>query len=129
MSIFNRIFGTSNSNNNNDSTITNSNDPSELAKQWKKELRIQERTIETDIRKIDREIAKQMKECKRLAKTGNMGACNLLAKSIATSRLHVNKLNTAVTRLQTISLHVQQQAGYYCFILFINIIFYQYQLK
>lgn len=112
MSIFNRLFGIRNTNTSSDTSSTiNSNDPSELAKQWKKELRQSERSIEGDIRKIDREINKQMKECKRLAKTGNMSACNLLAKSIANSRLHVSKLHTAVTRLQTISIHVQQQAG------------------
>jgi len=117
MSIFNRLFGISNNNNNTNSsnnknqTKVDQNDPTELAKQWKKELRSQERSMESDIRKINREIDKQMRECKKLAKADNIAACKILAKQIANSRLHVSKLHTAVSRLQAISLQVQQQAG------------------
>jgi charged multivesicular body protein 2A len=57
-------------------------DPLEQAKEWKRHMSREQRSMERDIVRIKKEESKAMAECKKLAKSGNISAVKIIAKEI-----------------------------------------------
>ena len=81
--------------------------PEEMAQEWKKKLRKEVRRVDSDIRKLEFEEKKAMKECKKLSAKGHKDAARHLVKQVvstrkATTRMYASKaqLNSVVDNLQ-----------------------------
>lgn len=84
--------------------------PEEQAKEWKRELASEKRKIDTQIRRIRLEEAKVVKAAKQAAKQDPV-ALRMLAKQILHSRKAVNRLITAQTQMNSVSMQLQNQVS------------------
>ena len=89
--------------------VTNSN--KEPPKTQKEIVREQTRTLDRASRKIEREIknlqrqeAKQLKEVEKLAKQGQHGPAKTVAKSVATTRKHIGNYYNMSANLKSVSM-------------------------
>jgi charged multivesicular body protein 3 len=81
--------------------------PEEQAKEWKKELKKQERGLERDITKIQTAEKNAMKECKKLAKSGQEKAAKLLAKEVVQTRRAVTRLHASKAHINSVCMNLQ----------------------
>ena len=85
--------------------------PRDQVREWASKLRKQTYVLDRQIRGIQREEAKVKLSLKQAAKKGDRDVCVILAKEIVRSRKAVNRLNTTKTQLNSVALHMQQQAA------------------
>eukprot|EP01031_Cornospumella_fuschlensis_P043931 gene43931-53711_t len=88
-----------------------SQDPQELAKEWKRNLQKEMRKIDRDIAGIKREEDRAVKECKRLAKANQLSSARILAKQIAATRKTVERMHTTKAQLNSVSMNLQASAS------------------
>jgi charged multivesicular body protein 3 len=67
--------------------------------------------LDRQIRGIQREELKVKASLKQAAKRGDKDVCVILAKEIVRARKAVNRINTSKTQLNSVSLHMNQQAA------------------
>jgi charged multivesicular body protein 3 len=85
--------------------------PEEQAKEWRRELSSEQRKIDAQVRKIQREEQKAVISAKQAAKMGDNVAVRMLAKEILGARKAVKRLITAKTQMNSIGMQLQQQAS------------------
>lgn len=81
----------------------------DMAKGWKKTLKKEARRIDSDIRKLENEDKKAMKECKKLSSKGHPEAARHLAKQVVSTRKAVTRLYTSKAQLNSIEDNLQIQ--------------------
>ncbi|EKF29117.1 SNF7-like protein, putative [Trypanosoma cruzi marinkellei] len=86
-------------------------DPQEQTKLWRRNLSTEMRKIDTQIRKIQREEMKVKQAAKTAARKGDTVAVRMLSKEIIRARHAVKRLYSARTQMNSISMHLQQQAS------------------
>ena len=86
-------------------------DPAELAKEWKRNLQKEARVLDRDILNLGREEQKALKECKKLAKEGNVKAAKILAKEVVNTRHAVARMHTAKAQMNSVSMMLQTSAS------------------
>lgn len=86
-------------------------DPLEQAKEWRRGLAREQKKLERDIANIKKEELKTLKECKKLAKSGEMGACKILAKGVAKSRKTRDRMQMAIAEINSVSLTLQTRVS------------------
>ena len=86
-------------------------DPLDQAKEWRRALAKEQRKLERDIAKTKQEENKILKECKKLAKSGEMKACKTLAKSVAQSRKTRDRMQMAIAQMNSVSLTLQSRVS------------------
>jgi charged multivesicular body protein 3 len=85
--------------------------PEEQAKEWRRELNAEQRKIDAQVRKIQREEQKAVVSAKQAAKMGDNVAVRMLAKEILGARKSVKRLITAKTQMNSVGMQLQQQAS------------------
>eukprot|EP00981_Chlorochromonas_danica_P003312 scaffold644_cov168-Ochromonas_danica.AAC.4 len=85
-------------------------DPTELAKEWKRNLQKEMRKIDRDISNIKREEDRAVKECKKLAKANQLSSARILAKEIASTRRTIDRMHTTKAMLNSVSMGLQASA-------------------
>lgn len=93
------------------SSSSNSNSPRDQVREWASKLRKQTYVLDRQIRGIQREEAKVKQSLKAAAKKGDRDVCIILAKEIVRSKKAINRINTTKAQLNSVSLHMQQQAA------------------
>ena len=82
-------------------------DPAVVAKGWKKILLKEMRNLEKDIRNLGISDKRACDECKKLARSNNMGAARILAKEIVNTRKAVERLNIAKAQMNSVCMTLQ----------------------
>eukprot|EP01036_Dinobryon_divergens_P033262 gene33262-43006_t len=82
-------------------------DPIELAKEWKRNLQKEVRTLDRDIANIRRQEDKAMKECRALVKANRASAAKILAKEVANTRKTIMRMHVAKAQLNSVSMTLQ----------------------
>lgn len=82
-------------------------DPTEQAKEWKREIVRQQKTIERDIGKIKKEEQKAIAECKKLAKANQVGAARIIAKEIINTRKSIERMSVMKSQMHSVELQLQ----------------------
>jgi len=85
--------------------------PEEQAKEWKKALKKQERSVERDINKIQAAEKTAMKECKKLATKGQDKAAKLLAREVVNTRKAITRLHASKTQINSVCMNLQMSIG------------------
>jgi len=85
--------------------------PEEQAKEWKKALKKQERSLERDINKIQAAEKTAMKECKKLATKGQEKAAKLLAREVVNTRKAITRLHASKTHINSVCMNLQMSIG------------------
>lgn len=85
--------------------------PEESAKEWRRELSSEQRKIDSQVRKIQREEQKAVTSAKQAGKLGDQVAVRMLAKEILNARHAVKRLITAKTQMNSVGMQLQQQAS------------------
>lgn len=85
-------------------------DTAEIAKEWKRNLQKEMRKIDRDIANIKREEDRASKECKKLAKAGQLSAAKILAREIVSTRRTIDRMHTTKTMLNSVSMNLQATA-------------------
>lgn len=80
-------------------------------REWTSKIRKQTMLLDRQIRNIQREEEKVKLTLKQAAKKGDRDVCVILAREIVNSRKAVNRINTSKAQLNSVSLHMQQQAA------------------
>jgi charged multivesicular body protein 3 len=80
-------------------------------REWSSKLRKQTYLLDRQIRSIQREEAKVKLSLKQAAKKGDADVCRILAKEIVNSRKAVNRIHASKAQLNSVSLHMNQQAA------------------
>ena len=86
-------------------------DPLELAKEWKRNLQKETRELDRNILNLKREEQKALKECKKLAKDGNVKAAKMLAKEVVNTRRAVERMHMAKAQMNSIVMTLQISAS------------------
>ena len=86
-------------------------DPAELAKEWKRNLQKEARSLDRDIVNLGRAEQTALKECKKLAKSGNIKAAKMLAKEVVNTRHAVTRMHTAKAHLNSVGMSLQTTAS------------------
>jgi charged multivesicular body protein 3 len=79
----------------------------EQAKEWKRKISKESRSIDRDIVKLQREEKKSMAECKKLLKEGHKPAAKLLAKEVVNTRKAIERMHAAIAHLNSVSVNLQ----------------------
>jgi len=74
----------------------------EMAKEWKKTLRKEARRVDSDIRKMEFEEKKAMKECKKLSSKGHTEAAKHLVKQVVSTRKAVTRMYSSKAQLNSV---------------------------
>lgn len=82
-------------------------DPIDQAKEWKREIQKEARSIDKDITKLQREEEKAMKECKKLAKSGHVSSVKILAKQVVQTRKSIERMYLAKAQLNSVTMQLQ----------------------
>eukprot|EP00607_Mallomonas_marina_P009886 CAMPEP_0182420696 /NCGR_PEP_ID=MMETSP1167-20130531/5691_1 /TAXON_ID=2988 /ORGANISM="Mallomonas Sp, Strain CCMP3275" /LENGTH=212 /DNA_ID=CAMNT_0024596997 /DNA_START=183 /DNA_END=818 /DNA_ORIENTATION=+ len=82
-------------------------DPIEQSKNWKRELTKESRRIEREISSIQREEQKVLKECKKLAQSGQLEAAKIIAKEVVQTRKAVERMYTTRAQLNSATMMIQ----------------------
>ena len=85
--------------------------PEEEVKEWRRQLSSEQRKIDGQVRKIQREEQKAVVSAKQAGKQGDNVAVRMLAKEILGARKAVKRLITAKTQMNSIGMQLQQQAS------------------
>jgi charged multivesicular body protein 3 len=85
--------------------------PREQVREWTSKLRKQTMLLDRQIRNIQREEEKVKASLKQAAKKGDRDVCVILAKEIVGSRKAINRINTSKAQLNSVCLHMTQQAA------------------
>ena len=93
------------------SSSSNSRSPRDQVREWSSKLRKQTYVLDRQIRGIQREEQKVKQSLKQAAKKGDREVCVILAKEIVRSRKAVNRITTTKAQLNSVGLHMQQQAA------------------
>eukprot|EP00758_Cryptobia_borreli_P005789 Tbor_TRINITY_DN4987_c8_g3::TRINITY_DN4987_c8_g3_i1::g.9817::m.9817/K12193/VPS24, CHMP3; charged multivesicular body protein 3 len=83
--------------------------PEEQAKEWRRQLTKEQRNIDTQIRRIRTEEQNTIKAAKDAAKKEDLIVLKILANDILLSRKAVNRMITAKTHMNSISMQLQHQ--------------------
>ena len=86
-------------------------DPAELAKEWRRNLQHEARSIDRDIVNLGRAEQKALVECKKLAKGGNVKAAKVLAKEVVNTRHAVARMHTAKAQMNSVAMMLQTAAS------------------
>ena len=76
--------------------------PEEMAQEWKKTLRKEARRVDSDIRKMEFEEKKAMKECKKLSSKGHNEAAKHLVKQVVNTRKAVTRMYSSKAQLNSV---------------------------
>ena len=82
-------------------------DPVEQAKEWKRKIQHESRSLDRDIAKIKQAEQKALAECKKLAKQGHEKAAKILAREVVNARTQQERLHVAKTQLNSVSMQLQ----------------------
>lgn len=85
--------------------------PEEEVKQWTRNLRSEQRKIETQITKIRREEAKTKMMMKQAAKQGDQVAVRMLAKEMIRTRKAVNRMYASKAQMNSVTMQLQNQVS------------------
>ncbi|KAI1287251.1 Charged multivesicular body protein 3 [Halotydeus destructor] len=85
--------------------------PREQVREWTSKIRKESMQLDRQIRSIKREEDKVKTTLKQAAKKGDKDVCLILAKEIVNSRKAVNRINTSKAQLNSVALHMTQQAA------------------
>lgn len=83
--------------------------PDEEVKRWTRQLRSEQRKIDTQVTKIRREEQKVKLSMKQAAKQDDQHATRMLAKELIRSRKAVNRMYTCKTQMSSVSMQLQNQ--------------------
>lgn len=86
-------------------------DPKETTREWKRQLKSQQRALDKQIRGIQREEDKVKRSIKAAAKRGDIGNAKTLAKEIVRSRKAVNRLHTSKAQMNSVMMQMENQMG------------------
>ena len=86
-------------------------DPREQVKEWKQSLRKESNSMDRQIKGIQREEQKVVRQIKDAAKKGNMEAAKILAKEMVQSHRAVNKIYASKAQLNSVSMQMDHQLG------------------
>ena len=81
--------------------------PAEQAKEWKRNITKEMRSIDRDIEKLHREEKKSLLECKKLLKDKQNNAARMLAKEVVNVRNTIARMHTAKAQLNSVSMNLQ----------------------
>jgi len=84
-------------------------DPKATVRKWKSEMRSEQRTLDRQIRGIQREEQKTKKSIKDAAKRGDTASAKLLAKEICRARKAVNRLHTSKAQMNSVVMQMENQ--------------------
>jgi len=84
-------------------------DPKETTREWKRQLKSQQRALDKQIRGIQREEDKVKRSIKAAAKRGDIGNAKTLAKEIVRSRKAVNRLHTSKAQMNSVMMQMENQ--------------------
>lgn len=82
-------------------------DPKEQAREWKRKLNKEIRSLDRDITSLKRAEDKAVAECKKLASTGNVKAAKILAKEIVNTRKSAERMHAAKAQLNSVQMQLQ----------------------
>lgn len=85
--------------------------PKEQVREWSAGLKKEQRSLQREIGKIEREEAKSKMELKKLAKGGHTAAVKTMAKGIIKSQNTRSRLLEASTRINSVVLHLKTHAA------------------
>lgn len=80
-------------------------------REWTSKIRKQTFLLDRQIRSIQREEEKVKQSLKQAAKKGDKDVCVILAREIVGSRKAINRINVSKAQLNSVCLHMQQQAA------------------
>eukprot|EP01062_Namystynia_karyoxenos_P022707 TRINITY_DN18725_c0_g2_i1.p1 TRINITY_DN18725_c0_g2~~TRINITY_DN18725_c0_g2_i1.p1 ORF type:complete len:217 (+),score=125.23 TRINITY_DN18725_c0_g2_i1:92-742(+) len=83
--------------------------PQEMVKDWDKQLRAEQRKLDRQVRGIELQEAKVVKEAKAAAKKGDKEVVQILAKQIVGSKRAKKRIVIAKAQMNSISLQLKQQ--------------------
>lgn len=86
-------------------------DPKEQVNEWCKKIRKEGYTLDRQIRGIQREEQKVVRQIKLSAKKGDTESCKVLAKEVVNARKAVRKIHTAKANLSSVEMQMKQQAA------------------
>ena len=81
--------------------------PAEQAKEWKRNITKEMRSIDRDIEKLHREEKKSLLECKKLLKDKQNNAARMLAKEVVNVRNTIARMHTAKAQLNSVNMNLQ----------------------
>ncbi|XP_065827295.1 charged multivesicular body protein 3-like [Oscarella lobularis] len=88
---------------------TEQKDPKEMVKEWRSKLRKEQRTIDRQVRGIQREEDKVKRSLKDAAKKGQNDVCRILAKEVVQSRRAVSKMYASKAQINSVMMSMQNQ--------------------
>jgi len=91
--------------------IFSSSNPEEEAKKWGRTLRSEQRKLELQITKIQREQQKAQVSMKQAAKRNDNVALRMMAKELVASRKAVNRMYTAKAQMNSVAMQLQNQVA------------------
>lgn len=86
-------------------------DPKELVREWSAKMRKEGRTLDRQIRSIQREEEKIKQSLKIAAKKNEVDVCKVLAKEIVQARKAVNRIYTAKANIKSCEMNMKNQAA------------------
>ncbi|GAM21077.1 hypothetical protein SAMD00019534_042520, partial [Acytostelium subglobosum LB1] len=81
--------------------------PEEMVKKWKRELRREDRGLDTQIRAIDTEEKKVIRMIKERVKAGDQKSAKTLAKEVAAARKAKERIYTAKAQMNSVTMQLQ----------------------
>lgn len=81
------------------------------AKEWRKQLKTEIRSMDRDIKKLGRAEAGALKECKKLAKKGQHLAARVLAKEIVNTRKATARMYASKAQLNSAEMNLKMNIG------------------
>uniref|UniRef100_H2YYM0 Charged multivesicular body protein 3 n=1 Tax=Ciona savignyi TaxID=51511 RepID=H2YYM0_CIOSA len=86
-------------------------DPREKVRQWSAALRKESRTLDRQIRAIQREQEKVKRTLKDAAKKGDKQSCNILAKELVNSNKSINRIYASKAQISSVEMSIKNQAS------------------
>lgn len=84
-------------------------DPKATVRKWKSEMRKEQRTLDRQIRNIQREETKVRQSIKAAAKRGDTGTCKTLAREVVHSRRAVSRMHTSKAQMNSVMMQMENQ--------------------
>ncbi|EGG20246.1 SNF7 family protein [Cavenderia fasciculata] len=88
-------------------TVKEKPSPEEMVKKWKRELRKEDRGLDTQLRAIDMQEKKTIRMIKERVKAGDPKSAKVLAKEVVGSRRAKERIYTAKAQMNSVSLQLQ----------------------
>merc|ERR1719321_1744043 len=83
--------------------------PDEMVKKWRRQMRSEQRVIERDIKRLEREEEKVKMEVRAAAQRGDIDIAKMLAKELVNSKKGKERMYIAKTHLNSVSMQLQEQ--------------------